>query len=65
MNERLAYSIDEAAEALSLSRSAVKLLLNTGEIKSRKVGRRVLIPRHALDDFLSCADSAAPSPDDD
>ena len=61
---RLAYSIDEAADALSLSRSTVKELVYTGEIKKLKVGRRVVIPHWALVEFLSCSDSAAPSPDD-
>ena len=55
MAEKLAYSIDEAAEALSLSRSAVKELVYQGRIKVVRVGRRVLIPKWALDEFLSQA----------
>ena len=58
MTEKLAYSIDEAADLLSISRSAMKDLLNTGQIKKKPVGRRVLIPRWALDEFLSTAESA-------
>ena len=57
MIEKLAYSIDEAAAALSLSRSAVKALLYTGKLKYKQAGRRKLIPRWALDEFLSGADS--------
>lgn len=65
MTEKLAYSIDEAAEALSISRSAMKGLLYTGQVKKRLVGRRVLIPRWALDEFLSTAESATAGRDTD
>lgn len=65
MTERLAYSIAEAAEALSLSRSAVKELIYTGKIKVIRVGRRVLIPKWALDEFLSDTDSPATGADAD
>ena len=62
MTEKLAYSIDEAAEALSLSRSAVMELIYTGKIKHVAVGRRKLIPRWALNEFLSATESAGTGP---
>ena len=52
MVDKLAYSIAEAAAALSLSRNAVKELIYTGKLKHVQVGRRKLIPRWALDQFL-------------
>ena len=65
MTDKLAYSIDEAAAALSLSRSKVKELVYTRQIKSRKVGSRIIIPRWALDGFLACTESEQPGTDVD
>ena len=65
MTEQLAYSIAEAATALSLSRSATKELIYSGRIKFLRSGRRVLIPRWALDEFLSSAESPVPDADFD
>ena len=65
MTEKLAYSITEAAEAMSLSRSATKELIYQGKLKSVRVGRRRIIPRWALDQFLSGTDSPAAGPEAD
>ena len=51
--ERLAYSPDEAAELLGISRELVHDLLRTGQLRSVKAGRRRLIARHHLEAFLS------------
>jgi excisionase family DNA binding protein len=51
--ERLAYSVEEAAEALGISRDLIYDLLRTGELASLKVGQRRLITRQALDAFLN------------
>ncbi len=48
----LAYSIQDVTEQLGLSRAYVNKLIATGELKARKAGRRVLIPRSALVDWL-------------
>lgn len=50
--ERLAFSPDEAAAALGLGRTTIYQLLTAGAIRSVKVGKRRLIPRNALDEFL-------------
>jgi excisionase family DNA binding protein len=50
---RLAYSPDEAAELLGISRELVHDLLRTGELGSRKAGRRRLIAKHHLEAFLA------------
>jgi len=51
--ERLAYSPDEAAELLGISRELVHDLLRTGELGSVKAGRRRLIGKRHLDAFLA------------
>jgi excisionase family DNA binding protein len=50
---RLAYSPDEAAELLGISRELVHNLLRTGQLGSVKAGRRRLIGKHHLDAFLA------------
>lgn len=49
---RLAYSPDEAAELLGISRELVHDLLRTGQLRSVKAGRRRLIAKHHLESFL-------------
>jgi excisionase family DNA binding protein len=50
---RLAYSPDEVAEALGISRELVNDLLRTGQLGSVKAGRRRLIGKHHLEAFLN------------
>jgi excisionase family DNA binding protein len=51
--ERLAYSPDEAAGLLGISRELVHDLLRTGQLESVKAGRRRLIARRHLEAFLA------------
>jgi excisionase family DNA binding protein len=51
--ERLAYSPDEAADLLGISRELVHDLLRTGQLGSRRAGRRRLISKHHLEKFLA------------
>jgi excisionase family DNA binding protein len=51
--ERLAYSPEEAAELLGISRELVHDLLRAGQLGSVKAGRRRLIGKHHLEAFLS------------
>jgi excisionase family DNA binding protein len=53
VTERLAYSPDEAAELLGISRELVHDLLRTGQLRSVKAGRRRLIAKHHLEAFLA------------
>jgi excisionase family DNA binding protein len=48
----LLLSIKSAAEHLGISRSALYELIGTGEIKHLRIGRRVLISRDALREFI-------------
>lgn len=52
MDDKVAYSVREAAQALSLGTSTVKKLIASDELASVRVGRRRLIPRSALTDYL-------------
>lgn len=51
--ERKLLTINETAELLSMGRSLVYTLVNTGEIKSIKIGRSRRIPVDALDEFVA------------
>ena len=50
---RLAFGVQEVADALGVSRELVKHMIRTGELPSVKLGRRRLISRKALERFLS------------
>lgn len=45
---RIAYTIDEAAHALGVSRRIIEGMINRRELKPRQVGRRLLIGADAL-----------------
>jgi len=53
--ERLAYSIDEAARLTGLSRDLLYDQMRRGNLTYVKVGRRRLITRHHLQQFLGDA----------
>ncbi len=50
---RLAFSPVEVAAALGISRELVDDLIRTGQLRSIKAGRRRLISRKALAEFLA------------
>lgn len=50
----LTYKIEEAAALLGLGRSATYAAAQRGEIPVVKVGKRLLVPRAALERFLEC-----------
>jgi excisionase family DNA binding protein len=54
-NERLAYSVDEAAAITGLSRDLLYDQMRTGKLAYLKVGRRRVITRHHLEAFLTGA----------
>lgn len=53
--ERLAYSVDEAARLTGLSRDLLYDQMRQGNLASIKVGRRRLITRRHLQQFLEIA----------
>lgn len=52
---KLAYGIDEIAEALSLSESFVRLEIGRGRFKTIHAGRRVLVTKDSFDEYLVAA----------
>jgi excisionase family DNA binding protein len=52
---RLAYSVDEAARLTGLSRDLLYDQMRRGNLAYLKVGRRRLITRHHLQQFLGAA----------
>ena len=62
-NERLTVSVEEAAEILGISRALAYSLVARHELPSLKLGRRVVVPRRALDRLLELEPSAHTSED--
>ena len=52
MTEKLVYSVTEAAEALGVSRPTMYELIHREGFPSLKVGRRVLISRQRLAEWV-------------
>jgi excisionase family DNA binding protein len=59
--EALLFSIKGGAAKLGLGRRTVEYLIAAGELEVRRVGRRVLIPRKALEKF-AMRDHPSPRP---
>lgn len=53
MCEKLALSVDDTAERLSLSRNAVNDLIRARQLRSVKIGRRRLVPVDAIHELLA------------
>jgi excisionase family DNA binding protein len=53
LNERLALSIEEAGALLGISRDLAYDLVARHELPSIRLGRRLVVPRRALEDLLS------------
>jgi len=65
--DKLVYSVIEMAALLGIGRSKAYELIRSGTIPSLKLGRRIVIPKLALSQFLAeCAyqnaDEAAAQP---
>jgi excisionase family DNA binding protein len=59
--ERLAYSVDEAARLTGLSRDLLYDQMRHGNLDYIKIGRRRLITRQHLEQFLKMAPRPEPS----
>ena len=51
--DRRTYKMDEAAKLLGIGRNQAYEAAKRGEIPSIKIGKRVVIPKAALDKMLS------------
>jgi excisionase family DNA binding protein len=52
-DERLLLTVDEAAFRLHLSRPVVYALMNSGQLRSFKIGYARRIPANALDEYIA------------
>jgi len=52
-HERLTYDVGTAAKLLGLSRNSAYLACLNGQIPHLKIGKRILIPRIALERMLN------------
>ena len=50
---RLGLSVEEFADAVGIGRTSAYLAVQRGEIPTRRIGRRVIVPLAALDAWLS------------
>ncbi|TAM44315.1 MAG: DNA-binding protein [Acidobacteria bacterium] len=50
--QRYAYTVREAAAALGLGHTLTGDLVRAGRIRAVHVGKRILIPRWAIEEFL-------------
>ena len=50
--EPLAYSVDDAAAILGISRQKLYDILNIGDLGGKKLGRRTIILHYVLVEFL-------------
>jgi excisionase family DNA binding protein len=57
--ERVTFGVDEAAEMLGIGTTLAKELIRTGELRSIKIGRRRMIARADLDEFVERCREAA------
>ncbi len=55
MEEKVVLTVDECAEYLGISRPQAYLGVHKGDIPHIRVGKRILIPRAALDKLLESA----------
>ena len=53
MSTKLTYTVTETAELLGISRSSAYECVRRGEIPSLTLGRRVVVPRRALETLLA------------
>jgi len=54
--EKLVISVEEARKLLGLSRGLMYQAVNSGQVPSVRIGRRILIPRVLLEQMLKTAE---------
>ena len=52
MDQRLTFTVEEAARLLGVSRALAYELVRDGEIPSLRLRRRIVIPRRVIDALL-------------
>jgi len=59
VQERLVFTVEEAASLLGISRSFAYEAVQRGEIPSMRIGHRILVPKAALERLLSLPNPSA------
>jgi excisionase family DNA binding protein len=57
--QRLTISVEEVGRLLGISRGLAYVLVNRGDIPSIRLGRRIVVPRKALDRLLDLPHDAS------
>lgn len=60
VEKRLVFTVEEAAQLLGISRSFAYEAVQRGDIPSMRIGRRILVPKAALERFLAQSDEKTP-----
>jgi excisionase family DNA binding protein len=55
MNERLNVSLPEACQLIGIGRTRLYDFINSGELRTLRIGGRRLVPMDAIRDFLAKA----------
>lgn len=58
--ERMTIRVEEAAAILGISRNHAYAAAKSGELPTIKIGKRLLVPRIALDRLLASAEQPRP-----
>lgn len=58
-NDRLTLTVEEAARLLGISRALAYELVARGEVPGIRLGRRIVVPRRALDTLLDTTTTEA------
>lgn len=53
--ERLTLSVEETAQMLGISRALAYELVRRGELPRLQLGRRIVVPRRALEELVAAA----------
>jgi len=56
-HERLVWSVEEAGRLLGISRAHAYELVARGELPHLRLGRRVVVPKHAIEVLLASVDT--------
>ena len=63
-DDREALTVEECAKATGISRAAIYVHVGSGELPSIKLGRRRLVRRQALQDWLAMLEKQTAANDD-
>lgn len=58
-DDRLTLTVEEASRLLGISRALAYELVARGEVPGIRLGRRIVVPRRALDTLLDTATTEA------